>query len=290
MSGPDAGWRHARGFRRRWSGMTVATGMAAALYLGALHVRSGELTVGELLVVMAYMAQLSAPVETITRSAWRNFRDRSPAPPGRSRCSTRYRTSSSARTPDRSVAPQARFDSSDVSFGYETGQSVLHDISFEVAPGTRVGIAGPTGAGKTTLVNLLTRFYDPTGRQDPARRRRLRDYKLDDVRNSSRSCCRSRCCSRRASPRTSRMHGPARRFDEIVAAAKAASAHEFITALPDGYDTLVGERGLRLSGGERQRISLARAFLKDAPILSWTSRPARWTSEPRRRSWRRWSG
>ena len=135
-------------------------------------------------------------------------------------------------------------------------------------PGKRVAIVGPTGAGKSTLMSLLPRFYDPQQRPRPARRpRRARPAARDRCARRSASCSRSRCCSP-ARSRDNIRYGRLEATDaEVVAAAQAANAHDFISALPQGYDTQLGERGARLSGGERQRISVARAFLKDAPIL-----------------------
>ena len=144
---------------------------------------------------------------------------------------------------------------------------MLHDVNFEIAPGTRVGIAGQTGAGKTTLVNLLTRFYDPVDGQILLDDVDLRDYKLRDLRSQFAIVLQEPVLFSTSIGENIAYARPGASVDEIVAAAQAASAHDFITALPDGYDTRVGERGLRLSGGERQRISLARAFLTDAPIL-----------------------
>ena len=154
-----------------------------------------------------------------------------------------------------------------VSFAYGNDPPVLRDISFDVPSGTRVGIAGTTGAGKTTLVSLLTRFYDPTAGEVTLDGVDLRDYKLAGLRNQyaivlqepvlfSTSVAENIAYARSGADMT-----------DIVEAARAANAHEFIVNLPEGYETKVGERGMRLSGGERQRIALARAFLKDAPVL-----------------------
>jgi ATP-binding cassette subfamily B protein len=144
---------------------------------------------------------------------------------------------------------------------------VLHDVSFEIGAGTRLGIAGATGAGKTTLVNLLSRFYDPTSGQIVLDGVDLRDYKLVDLRDQFTIVLQEPVLFSTSVSENIAYARPNAGFGDIVAAAKAADAHNFISELPDGYDTLVGERGMRLSGGERQRISLARAFLKDAPII-----------------------
>src|SRR5437016_1287889 len=154
-----------------------------------------------------------------------------------------------------------------VSFGYNSERPVLRNLSFEVAPGTCLGIAGATGAGKTTLVNLLTRFYDPTAGQILLDGGDLRDYKLADLRNQFAIVLQEPVLFSTSITENIAYARPGAHQNEIIAAAKAANAHDFISRLPQGYLTPVGERGMCLSGGERQRISIARAFLKDAPIL-----------------------
>src|SRR5262249_44861365 len=144
---------------------------------------------------------------------------------------------------------------------------VLSDISFEIKPGMRVGIAGTTGAGKTTLVSLLTRFYDPTGGQILLDGIDLRDYKLADLRSQFAIVLQEPVLFSTSIAENIAYARPGVGEEEVIAAAHAANAHEFISRLPHGYRTQVGERGMRLSGGERQRIALARAFLTDAPIL-----------------------
>jgi ATP-binding cassette subfamily B protein len=154
-----------------------------------------------------------------------------------------------------------------VSFAYNGDHFALRDVSFEVPGGTRVGIAGTTGAGKTTLVNLLSRFYDPASGQILLDGIDLRDYKLTDLRNQLSVVLQEPVLFSTTIIENIAYARPDADIREIVAAAQAANAHDFIVRLPAGYATPVGERGMRLSGGERQRIALARAFLKDAPIL-----------------------
>jgi ATP-binding cassette subfamily B protein len=169
--------------------------------------------------------------------------------------------------PIEDVAGEIQF--TNVSFEYETGegQSVLRDLSLKVGQGQTVGIVGPTGAGKSTLVKLLLRFYDLQQGQITMDGKNLRDLSLGDLRKAMGF----------VSQDVFLFHGSVREnitygsFDaaeeDIIQAAKIAEAHEFITALPRGYDTVVGERGQKLSGGQRQRISLARAVLKNPPVL-----------------------
>ncbi len=154
-----------------------------------------------------------------------------------------------------------------VGFGYGDDRPVLRDLSFEIGAGTRVGIAGTTGAGKTTLVSLLTRFYDPTAGQILLDGVDLRDYSLTDLRSQFALVLQETVLFSTSIAENIAYALPGASGEAIVEAAKVANAHEFIARLPRGYATQVGERGMALSGGERQRIALARAFLRDAPIL-----------------------
>jgi ATP-binding cassette subfamily B protein len=155
----------------------------------------------------------------------------------------------------------------DVSFAYVEGAPVLRNISLEVPAGARVGVAGRTGAGKTTLMSLLARFYDPTSGQILLDGTDLREYKLAGLRNQFSIVLQEPVLFSTSIAENIAYARPDVTQEQVEAAAKAANAHEFITNFKDGYDSLVGEHGLLLSGGERQRIALARAFLKNAPIL-----------------------
>ena len=155
----------------------------------------------------------------------------------------------------------------DVSFSYEAGEPVIRGFDLDVLPGTTVGVAGKTGAGKSTLAGLLMRFFDPDQGAVLLDGRDLRHYRLADLRGQFAIVPQDTILFSTSLAENIAYGRPGASRSEIETAARAANIHEFITGLPDGYATQVGERGMRLSGGERQRIALARAFLKDAPIL-----------------------
>jgi len=247
-------------------GMITAGGMALVLSIGMLQVKSGALTLGELLMVVSYVTQLYGPLQIIVTKV---------AELQSSFTSAERALELLDEVPEVLERPNAKplgrasghivFD--DVSFAYDENNPVLNNVSFEAKPETRLGIVGETGSGKTTLINLMTRLYDPTSGCILLDNEDIRNYRLKDLGNQfavvlqepvlfSKSIAENICYARQDASR-----------EDIVQAAKLANAHDFISAFPDGYDTDVGERGMRLSGGERQRISIARAFLKDAPIL-----------------------
>jgi len=246
--------------------LTMTFGTASVLWLGVRHVQAQTLTLGSLLLVMAYLAQLYEPLRTIGRKV-ASLQDHL--------ASVERAFSLLDQLPEVVERPDARplsravgtVSYRDVSFGYRRDHSILHEIRFDVTAGTRVGIAGQTGAGKTTLVSLLARFHDVSSGQILLDGVDLRDYKLDDLRNQFAIVLQEPVLFSTSIAENIGYARPGASEEEIVRAAKLANAHDFIMNLPDGYQTLVGERGMRLSGGERQRISLARAFLKDAPIL-----------------------
>jgi ATP-binding cassette subfamily B protein len=247
-------------------GFTIAAGTAATLFIGVHHVQSGILTLGNLLLVMAYLAQLYSPLETISRK----MADLQASLVSAERAFTLLDETHDVAE-KRDARPVVRASGAitfhDVSFAYPGGPPVLRNISFEVASGSRVGIRGMTGAGKTTLINLLTRFYDPTAGQVLLDGIDLRDYKVRDLRNQFAIVLQEPVLFSTSIAENIAYARPQASEAEIAGAAKLANAHDFIARLPNGYQTQVGERGMSLSGGERQRISLARAFLKDAPIL-----------------------
>jgi ATP-binding cassette subfamily B protein len=246
--------------------LTLAVGTAVVLLVGVGHVRSGALSLGNLLLVMGYLAQLYKPVETISKKVTGL----------QSALASADRTNALLEQPrDVVERPRARrieraagdVDFHGVSFRYADGPLVLHDVSIDVPSGTRVGIVGPTGAGKTTLISLLLRFFDPCQGAIRLDGVDLRDYALADLRNQYSLVLQESLLFSTTLAENIAYGRPGASQEEIIEAARAANAQEFIRALPDGYETRVGERGMTLSGGERQRIALARAFLRDAPIL-----------------------
>lgn len=246
--------------------VVTAAGTAAVLFIGVLHVQAGVLTLGELLMVIAYLSQLYGPLKTISKKLATL----------QSSLASAERVFEFLDEPDDVVeAADARplgrargeVELRHVSMRYADGPEVLHDLAVHVEPGTTVGIFGATGAGKTTLVSLLGRFYDPTAGSVLLDGVDLRDYRLADLRRQVAFVLQDPVLFSSSVAENIRYARPDATLEEVVAAAEQADAHRFVERLPDGYDTLVGERGMRLSGGERQRISLARAFLKDAPVL-----------------------
>src|SRR2546430_845525 len=247
-------------------GLTIAGGTAAALYIGVQHVHAGVLGVGSLLVVMAYIAQMYQPLQLLSTKttdvqAWlasleRAFMILDQTPEIEE--SRHAITLTSAR---------GEFEFRNVSFQYEGTTRGLENLSFQIPAGSRVGIVGSTGAGKATLLNLLMSFYDPTEGEVLLDGGDIRDYRIADLRRQFAVVLQEPVLFA-ASMAENIAYGKRDASDEeIVAAAKSACAHDFIVNLSKQYESSVGERGAGLSGGERQRISLARAFLRDSPIL-----------------------
>lgn len=246
--------------------LTTALGTAAVLYIGVTHVQSGTLTLGDLLLVLAYLAQLYDPLKAISRKA--GGLQAHLAGAERAFALLDLRPDVDERPGARPLARAAGAVAfRNVTFGYDRGRPVLCDVSLEVEAGTRLGIVGATGAGKTTLLNLLTRFYDPAGGQVLLDGADLRDYRLADLRDQFALVLQDAVLFSASVAENIAYARPGATRAEVEAAARAAQAHDFIVRLPGGYDTRVGERGMSLSGGERQRLALARAFLKDAPVL-----------------------
>jgi ATP-binding cassette subfamily B protein len=247
-------------------GLTIAGGTAAALFIGVRHVRSGTLTIGSLLMIMAYVAQVYQPLQTLSTKmtelqAWFASLERAFV--------LLDQQQEISESPQALPLARARgdFEFRDVSFLYEESGKGLHDLCFRIPAGSRVGIVGETGAGKTTLLNLLMRFYDVSSGTVLLDGVDVRDFRIADLRRQFAVVLQEPVLFAASIAENIAYGKPDASDNEIAAAARAAASHAFIMNLPEGYETQVGERGSRISGGERQRISLARAFLRNSPIL-----------------------
>ncbi|MEW6268672.1 MAG: ABC transporter ATP-binding protein [Thermodesulfobacteriota bacterium] len=244
----------------------AAIGTAVVIWVGARAVLQGRLTIGDLLVFTSYLASLYAPINSISQSyglvqgakagVTRVYEilDMAPDVPDGPRILQRGEV-------------RGRFELRDVSFGYVPGQHVLRHVSLTVEPGERIALAGPTGAGKTTLVSLLARFYDPSEGTIELDGADLRTLQVRSLRRQIAMVLQPPLVF----PTTLRDNVSYGRRDatprEIEAAAEAAQLGPLLERLPQGLDTVIGERGATLSEGERQRLTIARAILRDAPIL-----------------------
>lgn len=246
--------------------MTTALGTAGVLGLGAYRVLENKLTVGELLVIMAYIAAVYKPLETITYTLG-SIQDKL--------VSQKVAFNLLDRQPEVKEAPAAstlasccgRLAFEGVDFHYKGRVDTLKNISFQVDPGQRIAIVGPTGAGKTTLISLIPRFYDPTAGRILLDGIDIRELSLHSLRDQISLVLQEPLLFSGSIAENIRYGRLNATDDEVIEAARAANAHEFIQRLPKKYETELGERGAKLSGGERQRICVARAFLKRAPIL-----------------------
>lgn len=257
-------------------GVTLVFGLGTAMivWIGGERVLAGKLTLGELLVFLAYLAQLYEPlnqlshvgstVSTASASAQRvldlldareEVYERPDAKPVKS-----------AAEPAGSVI-KGNLQFEHISFEYQAGRKILHEVSFTVKAGESVGIIGPSGAGKSTLLQLVPRFFDPVNGCVKVDGIDIRELKLADWRRNVALVLQEPLLLPATIAENIAYGQPGASREAVIAAAKSAYADEFIRTLPQGYDTVVGEGATRLSVGEKQRLNLARAFLKDAPIL-----------------------
>lgn len=244
----------------------MVIGTAAMYYIGTLHVLAGTLTLGSLLVFSAYLLMLYQPLESLTYTAWAM----EGATAGAKRCfEVLDRPDDVVDSPDAiaisSTAGAIAFES--VSFGYAEDRYVLRDIDLCIHPNQIVGLVGGTGAGKSTLVSLVPRFYDPTTGSITLDGHDLRQITKKTLRAQIAIVLQDTLLFSTTVRENIAYGRPDATEEEIIEAARRAQADEFIRQLPNGYASLVGERGGHLSVGQRQRIGIARAFLKNAPIL-----------------------
>ncbi|MEX2214877.1 MAG: ABC transporter ATP-binding protein [Phycisphaeraceae bacterium] len=247
-------------------GLAMAVGTAGVVGVGAWRVVSGYLTIGDILVFLAYMGMLYQPMNAFSQCA--NVVHTARTQLGRVFEVLAIQPQVVDR-PDAVTLPQVRggIAFEDVAFEYEPGRPVLTDINLSVEPGQIVALVGRTGAGKTTFASLLLRFYDPIAGQVLLDGRDLRDLKLTWLREQISVVLQDTILFSATVAQNIAYARPSASPAEVEAAARRAQADEFIRDLPQGYETMLGERGVNLSGGQRQRLAIARAFLKNAPIL-----------------------
>src|SRR5437763_1964505 len=241
-------------------------GTAAMYYLGTLHVLAGTLTLGSLLVFSAYLLMLYQPLESITYTAWAM----EGATAGARRCFEVLDREDDVVDSPSAIAIQAANGAigfQNVSFGYAQDRQVLQDVDPRIEPNQMIAIVGGTGAGKSTLLSLVPRFYDPTFGSVALDGRNVREIKKKSLRAQIGIVLQDTLLFSTTIRENIAYGRPDARDDEIIDAAKRAQADEFICQLPNGYGNTVGERGGQLSVGQRQRIGIARAFLKNAPVL-----------------------
>jgi ATP-binding cassette, subfamily B, bacterial len=247
-------------------GFLIAACTAAVLWYGARLVLSGELTPGELLIFLAYMRMALKPVQEFSKVGGRLAKATAA---GERVLDLLERTPEIRDLSGAVTAPPfrgaVRFEK--VGFAYQPGRRVLEGLDFEVAPGQWAALVGPSGMGKSTLVSLLLRLYDPSEGRVLIDGRDVREYTLASLRAQI-SIVLQDTILFAASVRDNIAFGaPGSSAEAVEEAARLANAHEFIRALPQGYDTVLGERGVTLSGGQRQRVAIARAALRKAPLL-----------------------
>jgi ATP-binding cassette subfamily B protein/subfamily B ATP-binding cassette protein MsbA len=249
-----------------FTALATGTGTATVIWVGAHSVLENRLTVGSLLVFLAYLTALYGPLEVLMYGP-----STTQAAAGSARRVLEV-LETSREVDDRPGARrvgrlQGHVRIEGVTVGYDPGRPILDNVTLEVGPGETVAIVGPTGAGKSTLAGLVPRFYDPWHGRITIDGIDLRDMELKSVRSNVAVVLQEPFLFPVSIAENIAYGQPAASRASIEAAARAANAHNFIMRLPRGYDTVVGERGATLSGGERQRLSVARAILKDAPVL-----------------------
>jgi ATP-binding cassette, subfamily B, bacterial len=245
---------------------TTVAGTSLILGVGAWHVMKGQISIGELIVLMTYIGSVYAPLEQLSLTVGTVHEQLVQFNASLDLLDTDPEV---VEKPDAVALERARgrVTAQGVSFAYQGRKSTLENVSFHVRPGERVAIVGHTGAGKSTLMSLLVRFYDPAAGRIELDGIDLRDFQLASLRDQISVVLQEPLLFSGTIEENIRYGKLGATVEQVREAARAANADEFISRLPDGYATEIGERGAQLSGGERQRICVARAFLKDAPVL-----------------------
>jgi len=246
-------------------GLVTTIGTAIVMYFGALSVLEGRMTVGDVLVFLAYLRSLYEPLNSLAYIASTLQGLAASSDRVFEILDTPQEVKDSPQAEDIQIFGEVSYRN--VSFAYEPNRKTLDSITLNARRGETIAIVGPTGAGKTTIVSLLVRFFDPQSGSVIVDGHDLRNVKIHSLRKQVAIVLQDPFIFSITVAENIAFGRPDATREQIVAAAKAANAHEFIERLQDGYDTLIGERGSTLSGGEKQRLSTARAFLMDAPIL-----------------------
>jgi subfamily B ATP-binding cassette protein MsbA len=246
--------------------LLAGLGLAIVMWYGATRVMARVITTGDLVIFFAYVTNLYSPMRALSRLSFSSSKARAAS---ERICELLRAHRDVADPPHAKQCPRARghIRFENVSFSYDGRTFILNDINLEIAPGERVAIVGATGAGKSSLVSLVPRFFDPGRGTVYIDGHDVRNYSVASYRENI-SLVLQETLLFRATVRENIAFGrPDATDEQIVAAANVAQADEFIRDLPEGYNTVLAERGVTLSGGQRQRIAIARAVLRDAPIL-----------------------
>jgi len=244
----------------------AAVGLALVMWFGATHVMQGHLTTGDMVVFFAYVKNLYSPMKALARLSY--VTSKASVAAERIADVLRVRSEVTDRQGAREVSQlKGEIEFRDVSFEYQSGQLVLSRINLRVPPGEKVAIVGATGAGKSTLISLVPRLYDPSSGTVSIDGEDIRNYSVQSLRAQISLVLQDSLLFSGTVRENIAFGRPDASDKEIVAAAVVANAAEFIDVLPDGYETLVAEGGTSLSGGQKQRIAIARAILRGSPIL-----------------------